>query len=639
MNRPLHNSQHGQVMIMAIIIMVVVMLAIFFIFDVQTFIRAKVKLETASQSAALTAANWQKNCLNLIGEINLIKASTLLTSTISTPVPPAGLSADEAQQLQIQAACDSLTEMQSRISFIGPLIGYGAASQAMKNNGVTKVQEYDEMMDKYLVLLNTDDRYKVGVNEYINNYKWRDAYIGMIEKLKDEGTVIRPSGQFQGLEGINPSWMADTQLWKAIRDKNWCQPTLRTIIQFDDRFWLTQWWKVKYQQSQFPDESEIYTLGIDFKSDDRKIFDMIADQAVRAGLTRLNITDDKLPAIQWCKYSSKWSPTNSDGSWNYDYDGPDVSPDSYWHAGIWLRAELKKNVIHGGACAVAACSQQFTPMSKYKVERTITPGYDKSKASEPEFLMRDYKRNETGKIIETTGYKLKEKVDNGAVQMGGDAVAQPIVKPDGEAPFKSIVILPVFYDAILIPTTIRTVRRMPMPDDETINYELFLTWLSKVDNIDDDPPSPPFPLGYDFTNYLQAFQTLNKASFRKEGFNNANKGVVYTINTLGNPGNYFDDGYKYPNKPDGPGWLQQVCVNTVPMPVYIGPGTAPVVPKTIREDVTSANGDTKLWLLNRYIIRKADGSLYTNDGYVCIGVRGSGGTCYPLGTHSAPSRL
>jgi hypothetical protein len=618
MSRPSRSSQHGQVMIMALIIMIILLLAIFFIFDIQTFVRAKIKLETSSQAAALTAANWQKNCLNLIGEINLIKASSVLTSDIPFPnvAPSPGLTASDIQRMHLRAACNSLTEMQSRIAFIGPLIAYGAAQQAMKNNGVTRVPRYDDMMNDYLVSLNNDDRYRVGVSEYVNNYKWREAYIGMISKLKDEGTVLQPNGQFAGLEGINPHWMADLQLWRAILNKNWCQFTLRSIIKFPDSAWTGPWWKVTYQQSRFPYESEIYTLGIDFSSDDRATFTAVADQASKAGLSPLNISEDKLFDIRWCKYSSKWFPRNSDGSWNYDSDAPDVSDESPWHIGGYLRAELSPNVIHGGAFALAACSQQFKPMSKFKAD-VNTPGI--SYQAQTKNIQDSFKKYDSSHAI------LKEVAPD-YVQMGGDAVAQPIGKlGDNGAPIESVVILPVFNDAILIPTMIRTPRKMPTPDDETLDYELFLTWLSKVDDLYN--PGIPYPgNARNFDQFLLAFQTLDKESFRKEGYNN-------DYNTISaNPMTYFNDSYKYSQvNPDGAGWLQQVYVGTVAGPELF-------VPAIILTDTPGGNGDTKLWLGNRYIIRKSDNSLYTNEGYVCFGARGGPGN-YPLGTHSSPSRL
>jgi hypothetical protein len=610
-----NNHQRGQVMIMALIIMVILLLAIFFIFDVQTFVRGKIKLETGSQAAALTAANWQKNCLNLIGEINLIKASSILISDIPTPNSSADLSPDVRMRMKIRAACNALTEMQSRISFIGPLVGFGAAQQAMKNNGITRVPAYDDMMGDYLVSLNNDDRYRVGVSEYVNNYKWREAYIGMISKLKDEGTIIRPSGQFTGLEGINPHWMADLELWRAILNKSWCQPTLRTIIKFPDSAWAGQWWKVTYQQSQFPYESEIYTLGIDFSSDDRATFTDVAQRAVNAGLPALNVTESQLLDIRWCKYSSKWRPVNSDGSWNYDSDAPDVSDGSYWHAGVWLRSELKPSVIHGGAVAFASCTQQFKPMSKHKADIN-NPGVGYQ--SQTKNVHSSLKKYDSSHAI------LKE-VEPDYVKMSGDAVAQPIGDLSGQAPIASAVILPVFKDAILIPTTIRTVRKMPTPDDETIDYELFLTWLSKVDDLYN--PGIPYPANArNFDQYLLAFQTLDKESFRKEGYNSNYAAAA------ADPMSYFSDSYKYSQiNPAGAGWLQQVYVGVV-----VGPEL--FVPTTILVDTPGRNGDVRLWLGNRYVIRKPDNSLYTNESYVCVGARG-GARGYPNGTRTSPPRL
>ncbi|MFA7230219.1 MAG: pilus assembly protein TadG-related protein [Victivallaceae bacterium] len=50
------HIQGGQVMILAVIMIIILLMAIMFMFDLHSIIRAKIKMETAEQSAALTAA-------------------------------------------------------------------------------------------------------------------------------------------------------------------------------------------------------------------------------------------------------------------------------------------------------------------------------------------------------------------------------------------------------------------------------------------------------------------------------------------------------------------------------------------------------------------------------------------------------
>ena len=74
------RKERGQVLILALIALLVLVLAIFILFDVSNIIRAKVKAQNAVDAAALTGANWQRHTLNLVGELNLINATTALMS-------------------------------------------------------------------------------------------------------------------------------------------------------------------------------------------------------------------------------------------------------------------------------------------------------------------------------------------------------------------------------------------------------------------------------------------------------------------------------------------------------------------------------------------------------------------------------
>ena len=72
---------------MGLVMILILLFAIFFFFDIHNVIRGKMKLETAEQAAALAAARWQAESLNLVGEINLLIATenVLLSENITVP--------------------------------------------------------------------------------------------------------------------------------------------------------------------------------------------------------------------------------------------------------------------------------------------------------------------------------------------------------------------------------------------------------------------------------------------------------------------------------------------------------------------------------------------------------------------------
>ena len=86
------NSQSGQVLITGIVMMSLLLLIIIYAFDVHNVIRAKLKVDIAQQSAAMTGALWQKESLNLLGEIicSRLQLCSLKVLTTGKPLSPTG---------------------------------------------------------------------------------------------------------------------------------------------------------------------------------------------------------------------------------------------------------------------------------------------------------------------------------------------------------------------------------------------------------------------------------------------------------------------------------------------------------------------------------------------------------------------
>ncbi len=363
-------GERGQVLILSVVAVVILAAAILVFFDVQRIMRGKIKVMSGIDAAALTGAAWQKNSLNLIGELNLVKACSVLVSDsiygigrtsdtfmkITPSDNPAVLAASVAAARQelahLKTAADMLTEMQVRVAFVGPLIGFGAAQQAAKNNGLP--HNYD--CNRYLIDLyneiNNVDTYgneDLAPQNYYG-YEWRLPYASMIQEILGSldpnsatGVAVGTSVEHIGMPRLytdpptTPNFVAYLQLravFDAIAANDWC--VLQVLLEAD---YSGKWWgsiKVDINR-KFLGGSEIlplhttYTTGqqiYDFANQAGYLDDAIqrksgrADQIVKLGdlYNRLDPvtpggsvnwadTDMKfnpLPSITWATFGGRW---------------------------------------------------------------------------------------------------------------------------------------------------------------------------------------------------------------------------------------------------------------------------------------------------------------------------------------------
>jgi hypothetical protein len=611
------KTEKGQVLIFALVILIILVIATLFLFDLHSIIRSKMKLETAEQSAALAAGRWQVRSLNLIGEINLVKATEGLIDDIPTE--------GETEEEKITSASRTLTEMQTRISFCGPLIGFGAAQQAAKNNGINiyvsdNTSSYKSVywdFNNYLRKLDpTSPNYAYSGLEVVNNYSWRDSYVSMLEAILEQGLAARPSGRFPGLESVDPPWLDDESLYSAIINQMWCNPTLNSIVKYSDSYWNGKWYNVDFEHTAFPNESEIYTLGVKFTgtSDiEQEDLEKALDETIDS--SRL----EKLKPIQWCAYDSKWPRYNTDGtSQNLNYSGPNNDGLNYWSRGMFLRDNLKAGMFYGGPVAYAECYQRIKLLNKYKSRMSRPASNDSNNAgADQNATASEALRN--GIIREDSDRTLKVGNDSASDSDSGGAVAKPLgTLSDGSPPTDAVIVLPVFTTAALIPSTMQGCRPLRI-DFSTL--EIFLMWLSEVEDLHNPATAPPSGT----QSYLTALQTLDDPAFRKSGWNN---NYVRNDSDLSI---YFGDAYKYnqSTNPQGAGWLQQIWVGT-------DLSKDEDAPTELNEE--EAGWNTRIYSGRRYLLKNRNGVLQTNEQMICRWPPG-GPTGILHGTRTGPPRL
>ena len=113
--RRIHRRGSGQVLLVVVVMLVVILVFGFFLFDLQGIIRLRARSQTGVDAAALAGAAWQGRTLNMIGELNLLKATTVMLTDSEDPTSPVDV-----------AHTEQMTQLQARLAYVGPMMGLAA---------------------------------------------------------------------------------------------------------------------------------------------------------------------------------------------------------------------------------------------------------------------------------------------------------------------------------------------------------------------------------------------------------------------------------------------------------------------------------------------------------------------------------
>lgn len=477
-------GESGQTLLLAVLAIIILLIAALFLFDLQNIIRVKIKAQTGADAACLAGAKMQMESLNLIGEINLIKACTVLISDF----------ADGSTPDDLIAASANLTEMQARISFVGPVIGLGAAQQAAKNNGMVDPAEIYSGSDyetfsltSYIESVRDDDIY--GTEDYeqiIEGYAWRNPdnpYASMLEVINNQGIAAGPNVD---MPDIN-SMFNDVSLYEAIMTEFWCHPTLRWLLKQGDGYYSGQWWQGLVSSVSFIEESELLPLYVEYTANDET--GMSYDSAVEDAheyLTELAEERElqlgmitQMPYMKWCVYDWRWDNAPGEG-WVED------------SSRLYLRRGLRDEYQYGGAVTKMTC---------------LIPGSTDGKFT---WLSGSYEIHE---ITREEGVISQSVPESPSVR--ASAMAKPLgyLESDGvRLPPNDVgMILPVFNSVRLVPVAMQPATSIY--DQSYLLYK-FLKWLDDV--VDLNNPGPP-PAGTEM--FLAAMQRLNDMYWRHKGYN------------------------------------------------------------------------------------------------------------------------
>ena len=565
------RGQRGQVLILAVLAMLILTVAILVLFDVQRIMRGKIRVMSGIDAAALTGAAWQKNTLNLIGELNLIKACQVLVSDsiygiggnpddfMKVNVPEnaseAEISAavEKARQelSRLKAASDILTEMQVRVSFVGPLIGFGAAQQAAKNNGLPHNRACNEyLIDFYNLILDNDIYGNPGIAPQIYyKYAWRDPYANMILAIAGSpdparatgaavGTMVRHLGmpRLYSDPPTQPNFIAFLQLkivMEAIAANDWC--LLQQLVDAEDSAYAGKWWgNIKIEtDKKFLGCSEILPIHADY-STGQQVFDFAGNAGYLSdAIRRKSGREEHLKKLS--EYYNRTDPVLADGSLNLDDSDMKFNPlpsitwavfgsrwQSYKSAGVdpeewkkFLRSGFREGYdYYSGAVSYFSVS---VPNSSLTRRHDLPSGIRRSGGNTGSSVwgkMVQYSGKASGSLNLMTSHGIRF---NAAAKPFGRLQAD-----DGSVhhPFAAAMILPVFDKTALIPVALERPDGLEMEDRAWIIYlTRFLPALGTVNSLDEVEKvmEPEHFLTVKNAGYIDLIRKLTDPQWRAAG--------------------------------------------------------------------------------------------------------------------------
>lgn len=314
------THRRGQVAIFLLMLLTVLAFVFLWHVDVHRIVTAKTRSRNAGDAAALAGARWQGIGLNLVGELNLLHALAL--------------SANDA------AAVNAITNLQARVLFTAPLMGFAAAQVAAKNNGMYANDTYSQLVLQHAAEVRHYGDLIGGVPTFVEPFPnaWNE-YADLLTAIANDGLAAGVDNAVFYGDSAGGHILLDRNFYSAVAGKWWCWFFLYEsgLLQAYTDY---HWWpplpppdpRVVYNSEFLPLRVQPVTVQL------RAILsaDTLRAEAARDGVDMSGFieTNVMFRAETWYTYNSYWGPwslmdTNTfplAGTLKpeYDYAGADV---------------------------------------------------------------------------------------------------------------------------------------------------------------------------------------------------------------------------------------------------------------------------------------------------------------------------
>jgi hypothetical protein len=327
-------------MIMALVILVVIAL---WNFDLHKTLRIKNITQNAGDSAAVMAARWQGLSLNLIGDLNLMKALALAS--------------DDAVTI------DAIDNLQARLCYTGPMVALHASQQAAKNNGIFPNDEYSDFLFEHANMVRTEYTARVGPGGtmlFPEPYPgaWPE-YADMIELAASEGIAAGPDTMRLYGDSLGGHILYATDFYHAVAGRSWCWFLNHgdNLLEAYRNFFPCWWTDLPSPGSHHFMNSEFFGLGLtkrttsldSFREHGLQDLDALAQEREFDPAT-LNNKSWTNSATWYCYGSSwgDWDAMSMEGPWPMPLAGPVKPQYNYSGADAAVRLEATSERITPG---------------------------------------------------------------------------------------------------------------------------------------------------------------------------------------------------------------------------------------------------------------------------------------------------
>ncbi len=295
-------------MIFLITILIILTFIALFNFDLHKIIYVKSLSQNAGDGAALAAARWQATTLNLVGDLNIMQAVALTQGATG------------------EAA--AIAEMEARLCYVGPMVGFIAAEQSAKNNGVFNNSRFTSNVLAHAQTVLTDYRALGADGKMLFPEPYPNAwveYADMIAAVGEEGVAAGPDNARYYEDYTGGHLLLELDFYDAIAAEDWCWflgHAMDALLNYTDY----RWWPPLPDQIPTPQpmNSEYFGLGLRKTEHimDRRALDAMAGLETERGLTGTvdAATVDSVTSTWYC-YDATWT------SWDaISPTGPDPFP-------------------------------------------------------------------------------------------------------------------------------------------------------------------------------------------------------------------------------------------------------------------------------------------------------------------------
>jgi hypothetical protein len=295
-------------MIFLIMILIILTFVALWNFDLHKIIYVKSLSQNAGDGAALAAARWQGITLNLIGDLNLMQAVALTDGRTNEAAEIAG--------------------MQARLCYVGPMIGFMAAQQAAKNNGVFNSVPFTSNVLAHADMVRTDYAMPGADGQMLFPEPYPGAwneYADMIESIGAAGVAAGPDNARYYEDYTGTHLLLELEFYDAVGGQDWCwfhHHAMDLLLNYTDYHW---WPDLPPRiPTAHPMNSEYFGLGL-------RTFPFVmdaADIALMAGIADERGLTGRLDRVSINSYTSSWyCYNNSWAAWAaISPDGADPFP-------------------------------------------------------------------------------------------------------------------------------------------------------------------------------------------------------------------------------------------------------------------------------------------------------------------------